>query len=508
MAQGSAGEIRMDGEDAEFVLVVMTALEWYQLLLLRGIRAVLAQRGLTVLVHTDDKVTDEPAASLACLITHHRPSGIIVTPTLSGAQDQALGRITRDQGIPVVHLNQDIRGQTCVRADNVQGMTLLTAHLLDDFGARRPALLYGTSNQTDHIDRELAFRAELQRRDLPVDQELILTVGTSPARASAALRELLHDHPDVDAIMTMDDQVAALAVDVLERLGRRVGQDIAVTGFDNYPLAAITWPGITSVDQQLQDQGTQAAQALLELIDGTEPGTHHLTPCTLVVRRSTQRNTTGPAPDLEAVHGAAQFMHGQLTVQESLTRLCGALIGVRAVTELRPVIAAQAKPLGFDRFFLVLYEQNEPTQEADRPLARDDSHEPDKPITQPGDPGAPNRPTKAPEQPGTPEHPASNTCRHHPARLVCDYHAGADHTPLQQRYTNHLLPGYLAGELSTGTLCRRELVVNGHAVGYLLVEPTPAAAPVLDTVRTNLARALAACITHPTGSKHTGNPPP
>ncbi len=48
-----------------------------------------------------------------------------------------------------------------------------------------------------------------------------------------------------------------------------------------WPLAAFTWPGITSVDQRLKEQGAQAAQAPLELIDGAEPGTRQLTPWAL-----------------------------------------------------------------------------------------------------------------------------------------------------------------------------------------------------------------------------------
>jgi len=466
----------MDRDDAGFVLAVMTGLDWYQLLLLRGIRASLAQRGLPVIVHTDDRVTDEPASSLTCLITHRRPLGIILTPSLSGAQDQALGRLARERGIPVVRLGQDIRGETCVRADNVQGMTLLTAHLLDDFGARRPALLYGTSNQTDHVDRELAFRAELQRRGLPLDEELILATGTSLARASVALTGLLNEHPDIDAVVTMDDRVAAMAVDLVGRFGRVVGDDIAVSGFDNYPLSTSIGPGITSVDQRLEEQGAQAGEALLDLLDGAPPGTHHLTPCVLVVRGSTFPDHPGGLPDQPILRGAAELVHQQLATQESLIRLCGALIGVRAVEELRTPVEAEVGALGIDRFFLALYEQSESIEEEP-----DGSLASDEPATR-------NGPT-AGDEPAA--RAGSDACRHRPARLVCDHHAGTGHTPLPQRFTNCLLPGYLAAEMSTGTLCRAELVVGRRAVGYLLFEPSPTAVPVLSTIRTNLERALA-----------------
>ena len=70
--------------------------------------------------------------------------------------------------------------------------------------------------------------------------------------------------------------------------GRRVPDDVAIVGFDNWEIvAAATRPPLTTVDMNLTTLGREAGLALLSVIDGetVEPGVRKL-PCRLVVRQS------------------------------------------------------------------------------------------------------------------------------------------------------------------------------------------------------------------------------
>ena len=75
--------------------------------------------------------------------------------------------------------------------------------------------------------------------------------------------------------------------ETLRLLGRRVPDDIALVGFDNWePMALGADPPLTSVDMCLEGVGRKAAELLLAAIDG-EPA-HGLTtvPCRLITRAS------------------------------------------------------------------------------------------------------------------------------------------------------------------------------------------------------------------------------
>ncbi|MEU8224723.1 LacI family DNA-binding transcriptional regulator [Kribbella sp. NPDC048915] len=91
-----------------------------------------------------------------------------------------------------------------------------------------------------------------------------------------------------DAITCGSDQIARGVCDRLRELGHAVPDDIAVTGYDNWPVMALaSRPPLTTVDLQLEDLGRRAASLLLEAIAGKP---HHGVlelPTQLITREST-----------------------------------------------------------------------------------------------------------------------------------------------------------------------------------------------------------------------------
>jgi LacI family transcriptional regulator len=100
---------------------------------------------------------------------------------------------------------------------------------------------------------------------------------------------LLQQHPEIDAVFCGSDQIARGALDSARDLGRRVPDDLAVIGYDNWEvLAENSRPELTSIDANLQQLGRQAAQRVFEAIDGVDigSGVRHL-PVRLTIRGST-----------------------------------------------------------------------------------------------------------------------------------------------------------------------------------------------------------------------------
>jgi LacI family transcriptional regulator len=115
---------------------------------------------------------------------------------------------------------------------------------------------------------------------------------------------LLRSAPDVDAIFCGNDQLARGVSDTLRLLGRRVPDDIALVGFDNWePMALGADPPLTSIDMCLEDVGRKAAELLLAAID-REPA-HGLTtvPCRLITRASSGPRAA-PRQDLPGPTGS------------------------------------------------------------------------------------------------------------------------------------------------------------------------------------------------------------
>jgi DNA-binding LacI/PurR family transcriptional regulator len=81
--------------------------------------------------------------------------------------------------------------------------------------------------------------------------------------------------------------MAAGALRVLRRAGRRVPQDVAVVGFDDSVVARHTDPPLTSVYQPIEQMGQEMVRLLLAKIDGDEPADFEtVLPTRLILRGS------------------------------------------------------------------------------------------------------------------------------------------------------------------------------------------------------------------------------
>lgn len=106
-------------------------------------------------------------------------------------------------------------------------------------------------------------------------------------RQAAAM--LLRADPAVDAIFCGNDQVARGTADTIRESGRRVPDDVAVVGFDNWDVfVASCRPPLTTVDMNVRELGRLAGQFLLDAIDGRSPSGLHKLPCTLISRESSR----------------------------------------------------------------------------------------------------------------------------------------------------------------------------------------------------------------------------
>lgn len=192
----------------------------------------------------------------------------------------------RDVGLPTVLCGQllgDPYGGafSTIYADDVLGATLVGNHVMS-LGRKRLGVVMGEPGHPASKDRIAGIRASCA----PIfDPELVVYGGWGTADGLQGAAELLDRAPDIDALICGSDRIASGALSVLSERGRRVPEDVAVTGFDNHPIALTTNPPLTTVAQPMRRQGELAVTEALALLAGGQPRTTVL-PMELVVRAS------------------------------------------------------------------------------------------------------------------------------------------------------------------------------------------------------------------------------
>jgi LacI family transcriptional regulator len=78
------------------------------------------------------------------------------------------------------------------------------------------------------------------------------------------------------AVMACNDLMALGAISAAQKRGLAVGHDIAVTGFDDIPLAEHSHPSLTTVRQPIYDIGCQICDMLIRLIRGEPLAARHV----------------------------------------------------------------------------------------------------------------------------------------------------------------------------------------------------------------------------------------
>jgi DNA-binding LacI/PurR family transcriptional regulator len=174
-------------------------------------------------------------------------------------EDDDLPRRLAEWQVPVVvggRTEQPLPGVTSVDVDNIGGGRLAARRLLGG-GRRRLGLVTGPLERRADADREAGFRQAAEV------QHLVRGDGTA-ASGERGMRALLAGVPDLDGVFVADDVMAIGALHALAVAGRRVPDDVAVVGFGDIDLAALSTPPLTTIRTPWTTQARRMVALLAE----------------------------------------------------------------------------------------------------------------------------------------------------------------------------------------------------------------------------------------------------
>lgn len=143
-------------------------------------------------------------------------------------------------------------------------------------------------------DRLRGWRNACARSGLPTARLSVSCAGDTVPHGERAARTLLDRPRPPTAIMAASDVLALGVMRAVTQRGGQPGTDVAVTGFDDSPLASAVSPGLTSVRQPVAEIAATALR-LLQTPAGDPEGV--LLPASIVCRASADITTTRTESD-------------------------------------------------------------------------------------------------------------------------------------------------------------------------------------------------------------------
>lgn len=232
--------------------------------ILRGLSAGLDEHGLRLWLRffaTDAEFTREFDQRM-----RNEVDGLIVVGLPHPAIYDLLLELNKS-GLPIVTAFEEkpIAGVPNVTENTARQCYLTTRHLLAR-GSRRLAHLKGPIPA--RYEGFLAAHAEAR---VAVDPRLVVECGNFSIESGAcAVAGLLDAGQAFDGVVAQSDHQALGAVHTLLRRGKRVPEDVRVTGVDDSELCRACMVALTSATSEMERVGQTTARLLSRLLEGGE----------------------------------------------------------------------------------------------------------------------------------------------------------------------------------------------------------------------------------------------
>ncbi|MDQ2832169.1 MAG: LacI family transcriptional regulator, partial [Acidobacteriota bacterium] len=215
---------------------------------------------LIVLASADDATQETREIAV---FESYRVDGMLVVPPRVQTQDFLSA--VRGMRVPVVAIDRPLQSRgSSVTCDNYEASLAATQHLIQH--GRRRILCLGSNPDLYTIqERQRGYEAAAREAGLKVDILSLANVELLANKLKARLGESARRRPD--AIFCLLNVAAVIAYQETINIGLSITKDVALIGFDDFPLSSILRPAISVVRQPVSEIARAATNLIFEQIE-------------------------------------------------------------------------------------------------------------------------------------------------------------------------------------------------------------------------------------------------
>ncbi len=214
---------------------------------------------------------------------------------IQGPRLEILQKDSRRYHIPLALLDID-SGDAEVRVltDDLHGIRQAVDYLYE-LGHRR--IVHVTDTLKAHYAkfRFNAYDRCMKEKGLVLEKSLCYHdyLTFNPEKLVQYVRMLASLPEPPTAVTCGSDYIALKLMMLFPRFGLRIPEDISLIGFGGLPLARVTVPMLTTIDQSLDRLGANAAETMIRFLNGESVPERILLPTTLTIAQTTTKPKTG-----------------------------------------------------------------------------------------------------------------------------------------------------------------------------------------------------------------------
>ena len=202
------------------------------------------------------------------MMVRHGIDGVLLDPSIDCTETT---RLLNRMGIPCVIVGspsttEDLLADL-VTYDNYRAGYLVGSYLAQK--GRTKLLFVDIPDPYAAITERLeGFRQGLFEQGFPLDNVVYSRLGPGQGASIETIKPILDAHPDIDGIYAFNDYSAMQMLSTLNKLGRRVPEDVMIVGNDNVQSYVEAGTRLTTIDSSPDKCARTAFEQLLRRING------------------------------------------------------------------------------------------------------------------------------------------------------------------------------------------------------------------------------------------------
>jgi LacI family transcriptional regulator len=252
--------------------------------IIRGVEDGLAQHDYVAILANTDGEPRRQAQVIEAMRSRGVDGLILASVT---RHDQLIGQIAEAMPVVTISRQTDDQRVSSVVHDEENGIGRVLNHLVS-LGHRRIAAIAGPQSVSTGYKRYMSFVRHSKALGLDSDRlPLALARTFNESEGERCAEELLASGRRFSAVVCANDRLAVGAISGFRRHDIECPGDVSVTGFNDMILMDRLSPALTTVRVQHHKAGFEAAQLIVDLIEGTQSQPRHIIlPVDLIVRGS------------------------------------------------------------------------------------------------------------------------------------------------------------------------------------------------------------------------------
>jgi LacI family transcriptional regulator len=228
----------------------------------QGILDLIREVGYELVVHPCKRSQENFLADVRAFIDRQKLVGVVLPPRLS--EDESIIALLEQLDCPYVRIAGmmlDQPDRMVVSNDRLGGQQ--AGRHLAALGHRVIGHISGPDDFRSSIERGAGLAEGLAESGIALDPAYCLKGGYTYDSGIDCAKILLALQPRPTAIFAGNDEMAVGVYRAAHEAGLTLPDQLSVIGFDDSPIAAKVWPGLTSIRLPIRDMGRLAARKLL-----------------------------------------------------------------------------------------------------------------------------------------------------------------------------------------------------------------------------------------------------